>query len=70
MTGKNNYSLVAFKVKKSTPGHTSMMTVALSFNFESLPENIVFFVIVNRRRGTTEGERRGSPKHWTVRLFK
>jgi len=44
-------------VKKSIPGHTSLMTVALSFILESLPENIVFFVIVNRGRETTEGER-------------
>lgn len=44
-------------MKKSIPGHTSLMTVALSFIFESLPENIVFFVIVNWRRGITEGER-------------
>ena len=50
-------SLIATRVKKSSSGHTSLMTVALSFALESLPENIVFFAIVEQRRETTGDER-------------
>ena len=54
--------LVALRVKKSNSGHISLMTVALSFLFVSLPENIVFFAILDWRCGTTEGERGGRPE--------
>jgi len=53
---------VATKVKKSNSGHTSLMTVALSLLFVNLPENIVFFAIVDWRCRTTEGERGGWPE--------
>lgn len=52
-------SLVATKVKKSNSGHIQLMTVALIFAFVSLPENMVFFAIVNQRRGAAEDERGG-----------
>jgi len=46
------------------------MTVALSFPLESLPENMEFFAIVNRLRGTTEDGRWGLPRTTNVRFFK
>ena len=52
-------SLVATKVKKSNSGHIQLMTVALIFAFVSLPENMVFFAIVNQCRGAAEDERGG-----------
>ena len=50
-------------------GHISLMTVALSFIFENLPENKVVFAMVNQRRGITEVKTRGEDgvKHWTFR---